>query len=365
MACRAQDPAAGASSRQRALTLEQEGRDAEAEAAWRSYLDSEPSSSEAYAHLGLLEARRQQYEEAIPLYRKALALHSTLPGLRLNLGLAFFKAGRMKEALDQFSLLLARTSPASPERQRLLTLVGMCHYGLGQFAQAAPYLQEAASRDSHNLGLLLALAQSYLWSYQYKNVLHTYRAILQVDLESAEAEMLAGEALDAMNDQDGAIKQFQSAARVDPKLPDVHFGLGYLLWIRHELPQAAAEFQAELDNDPVDAQAMAYLGDCDMRLGHPEAALPLLKRAVDGNHTMELAYLDLGILDSSSGRKSQAVQEMLAAEKLAPNDANVSLRLGRLYASMGETARARSEFEKTSRMMRSANDTLVQKMAPR
>jgi Flp pilus assembly protein TadD len=41
--------------------------------------------------------------------------------------------------------------------------------------------------------------------------------------------MLAGEAQDEMKNHGGAIEQFRAAVKADPKEPDVHFGLGYLL----------------------------------------------------------------------------------------------------------------------------------------
>jgi len=47
-----------ASQRQNALALEQQGKNVEAETAWRLYLKSDPSNPEPYAHLGLLEARQ-------------------------------------------------------------------------------------------------------------------------------------------------------------------------------------------------------------------------------------------------------------------------------------------------------------------
>src|SRR6266567_3196435 len=77
---RSQDP-----NRQDALALQQQGKNAEAEAAWRLYLKSHPSDPEPYAQLGVLEARQEHYKEAVPLYRKALAINPHVPGLRLNL----------------------------------------------------------------------------------------------------------------------------------------------------------------------------------------------------------------------------------------------------------------------------------------
>ena len=50
-----------------ARVLEQQGKNVDAEAAWRLVLKTHPASGEAYAHLGLLEARQQNYKEAVPL----------------------------------------------------------------------------------------------------------------------------------------------------------------------------------------------------------------------------------------------------------------------------------------------------------
>jgi tetratricopeptide (TPR) repeat protein len=360
----AQDRISPGDLRQTAFALEQQGRNAEAESAWRSYLQLHPISSEAYAHLGLLEARMEHYSQAIPLYQKALALHSTIPGLRLNLGLAFFKAGGMKEALEQFSLVMRSTPQSSPDRQRLTILVGMCHYGLGEYAKAVPYLRAAASDDAENLQLRLALAHSCLWSKQYQCVLDTYHEILMLNAESAEADMLAGEALDEMKDANGAIQQFRAAAKADPKMPDVHFGLGYLLWAKRQYSDAIPEFQAELDNNPKHAQALTYLADSDLHLGQSDAAVPLLEKALTADPAVELAHLDLGAIDAQAGRNEDALQQLEAAVRLAPNDVDAHWRLGRLYKSVGDQEKAKAEFDKAKSITEAADTALINKMTP-
>ena len=166
-----------------------------AEAAWRAVLKAHPESAEAYAHLGQLEARQEHYKEAAPFYRKALALNPAIPGLRLNLGLALFKNDQLKEAVEEFTLLKEKTSTPA-EAQRLNILLGMAHYGLGDYAVASRFLKDAAVVDTQNLQLRLALAHSCLWSKQYQCVLDTYHEMLTLNAESAEADMLAGEAED-------------------------------------------------------------------------------------------------------------------------------------------------------------------------
>ena len=349
--------------RDKALAIEEQGNNSEAEATWRLVLKAHPSNPEPYAHLGLLEARQQHYKEAVPLYRKALTLNPSFPSLRLNLGLALFKAGEMKEAIQTFKPLLKSQAPSSPERQRLVILIGMAHYGLGEYAEAAPYLRQAAAGDSQNLGLRLSLAHSCLWSKQYQCVLDTYHEILQLNAESAEADMLAGEALDEMKNHAGAIEQFRAAVTANPKEPDVHFGLGYLLWTQRQYPEAVSEFQAELANDPNHVQAMIYQGDAQIQLNHPEAALPLLESALRIDPRKELVHLDLGTLYADKGRKDEALKEMKEAERLAPEDVNVHWRLGRLYRSMGKKDEAKAEFDKASSITKAADTALVDKIS--
>ena len=194
--------------RQRAIALEQQGNAAEAQSAWQAVAKAHPANAEAYAHLGLLEARQEHYAQAVPLYKKALGLNPAMPGLRLNLGLSLFKSGALREAIQEFSQLLKTEPAGSPEAQRLKSLMGIAYYSLGEFKTAVPYLKQAAASDPQNLAYRLFLAHSCLASEQYQCVLDVYHDILTLNAESAEADMLAGEAMDELHDHDGAIAHF-------------------------------------------------------------------------------------------------------------------------------------------------------------
>ena len=358
----AQSPQPADPQRQAAFSLEQQGRVTDAEGAWRAILAAHPGDAEAYAHLGFLEAHQEHYKEAVAFYRKAMALKPSMPGLRLNMGLALFKGGELKAAIQAFDPLLKSAPPNSPEALRLQTLTGLAHYGLGEYAAAVPFLKAAAASDSQNLPFRLALAQSCLWSKQYQCVLDVYHEILTLNAESAEADMLAGEALDEMKDKAGAAQQFRAAIKADPKLPNVHFGLGYLLWGLLQFEEASVEFQAELANNPQHAQALTYLADSYIQLGRPEEAVPLLEKAIGIEPGIELAHLDLGILYSDSGRKQDALHELKVAERLNPGDQNVHWRLARFYKAMGKNEEANAEFEKTRTLQKTADQTVFNQL---
>jgi tetratricopeptide (TPR) repeat protein len=343
---------------QAAASLEQQGKTTEAEEAWKSVSDAQPTNPLPLAHLGLLEARQEHYAQAIAFYRKAMALNPAMPGLHLNLGLAYFKNGDYKRAIEIFTPLLKRPANAD-DTERLTVLIGMSYYGLGEYAAADPFLKDASGRDAENLPLLLTLAHSCLLSNQFPCVLDAFHRMVALNADSAEADMLVGEALDEMRDTIGAIREFRAAVAANPKAPNVHFGLGYLLWTQKQYREAAAEFQAELDNTPDYTQAMLYLADTRIQMNNMQDAEPLLEKLVKSNPSIAMARLDLGIIYTEDGRNAEALRELKAAEALKPGDINVHWRLGRLYKSMGDAAEAKIEFSKAQSINKAADDALL------
>lgn len=341
-----------------ALALEQAQHTADAERVWNALSIKSPEDPEPLAHLGLLEARQEHYETAIKFYRRALQLNPDLPNLQMNLGLSLFKAAQFPQAIHFFRAELKK----HPGDQRLTILLGMAHYGMGDYLVAIPYLRQASIRDAQNLPLRLALAHSCLWSKQYDCVLEVEEQILSLNAESAEADMLAGEALDETGDDAGAIAQFRNATRANPKEPSVHFGLGYLLWKLKQFEEAAKEFKAELDNDPQHTMAHAYLGDVYTVQADYSKAEPELRRALEGPSTTAMAHRDLGIVYAATARPELAVVELQQAIALDPLDVAAHWRIARLYQSMGRKDNAKSEFAIASRMNQATHESLTQKI---
>ena len=166
-----------------------------------------------------------------------------------------------------------------------------------------------------------------------------------------------------MSDTSGAIDMFRKAVAAKPDEPNVHFGLGYLLWSQKQYPDAIKEFQAELANDPNHAQSMLYLADAEIQLNQYTDAATLLQKSIKLDPFVSIAHLDLGILAANDGRNDDALREFLAAEKLNPNDVNVHWRLGRLYRAMGRKEDAKMELDKASTITRSADRELYKKIS--
>jgi tetratricopeptide (TPR) repeat protein len=319
--------------RMRAMAMEKQGQNAEAEQIWDGIAKADPRDAEALAHLGLLEARQEHLETAIGYYRRGLAINPNLPGLQMNLGLALFKVAQFPAAIEAFSSEIRK----HPGDLRLTILLGMAHYGMRDYLVAIPYLQRATEQDTQSVPLRMTLAHSCMWSKQYQCVLSMHEQILALKAESAEVDMLAGEAYDHLGESAAAEKESRAAVQINPKEPNVHFGLGYLLWKQSRWSEAATEFQLELDNNPQHVMSRIYISDARVRQGEFEKARPALQELVTSDQSEPLLHRDLGIIYAQAGRSDDAVRELRLAMKLDPDDAETHLEIAKLLRATGET----------------------------
>jgi tetratricopeptide (TPR) repeat protein len=343
-----------------AIALEQQGKFAESAQAWRQVIEKTPHDAGAYASLGVVLAKQAKYADAVMAYRKALAINPKLPGIQLNLGLAEFKQGHFRAAVPALKAAL-RESPGNGQAN---TLLGLSYYGDKQFAEAAETLKPIANGDPSNMELQQLTAQSCLWARDYPCALAGFQNILRQQPNSASAHILVGEALDGLGKTPEAIAEFQEAAKVSPREPNVHFGLGFLYWKSHDYDKAAQEFHAELTNDPNNAQALAYLGDTEMKLGNNEKAGALLKQAIHLRGDLRFAYIDMGVLLTEQKDYAGAVTALRKAIALDPKEADAHYRLAHALQAMGQSREAEQEFKKVQELHHESDTTLTPKMSP-
>src|SRR5208282_1282059 len=74
----------------------------EAERDFRQVLQLDPQSGAAYANLGVVCMRRKQWSKAIEMLNQAEHLMPGAPGIRLNIGLAYYRQSEFLQAIPEF-----------------------------------------------------------------------------------------------------------------------------------------------------------------------------------------------------------------------------------------------------------------------
>ena len=107
--------------------LFQHGQDAlnrgqldEAERDFRAVLAADPQSGAAYANLGVVAMRRKQWDEALKMLHKAEQLMPQVAGIRLNIGLAYYRQNEFLQAIPSFESVVRDEPDALQPRYLLL-----------------------------------------------------------------------------------------------------------------------------------------------------------------------------------------------------------------------------------------------------
>jgi tetratricopeptide (TPR) repeat protein len=175
-----------------------------------------------------------------------------------------------------------------------------------------------------------------------------YRRPTALDLEAVASDYVL------LHDYTDADKWFTKSLEWDPGNWQVRYYLGRAKYNENRFEEAADLFRQCLEREPQSVKAEDNLGLSLEGLGRTEEALAAYKQAIEweraGKERDAGPYLDLGSLLVSSGKPTDALMFLKAAEQRAPNDVRVHRELGKAYLHLNQLDLAQAELENSVRL---------------
>jgi tetratricopeptide (TPR) repeat protein len=317
---------------------------------FKAVLASDPNNLNAMANLGVLLYFEQNYAEAAPYLKQAVAKRPDLSKIRALLGLAEKALGQTAEARADLEAAVPQLAEPAVRTQAGLALI----QDLDKAAGVVSLLKQVAPTDPHVL---------YTAYRIYSDL--AGEAMLDLSLvepESGQMHQVMAHELYRARDIDGAIANLRKAVAADPNLPGIHYelaealrnspdpkvraeaeqeyklavaanshdakslsALGDIAVDKNDLDGATKFYQQALAVAPGDADASIGLAHVYMEKSQPEAALPLLQGVITADPTNVLAHY----------RLSSAYRELKR-----PEDAKRELEMYQKYKEIREKMRA-------------------------
>ena len=164
---------------------------------------------------------------------------------------------------------------------------------------------------------------------------HLWLQVLPVDFDPAQGDprMALQEALARHN------------VEKNPGDFEAHYNLGAMLQARNELDSAIAEYESAVKLRPEDATGNNALGAALVAAGHPEVGAGYLKAALKARADYFDAHYNLGFALAGQNDFAGAADQFQSALKLQPEDAAVEANLGVALAELGRYMEAKSHLE--------------------
>jgi len=318
-------------------------------------------------------------EQAIELYKQALAIRPDWPEGWLYIGGALYQTGRYAEATDALRkglelapvfangwglLGLAESHLDDPE-QALADIRKGEEFGLGgnvpfetavrvgaaqllirssAFDEALAQLQALTKYPGNPPPVEEAMGLCVLASPEEMAQLSPQRRAV-VDLAGKAAWSFATQHLDA------AVAAYRQLVMQYPSELGVHYAYGLFL-METDIKEALAEFQKEVQINAKHWPAMLVIASILIRQGTPEKAIESLQPAMKAVPTKYrwLCHLNLGRADLDANNPTAAISELEAAVRQMPSNASAHFFLAQAYREAGRKADAekeKTEFEKT------------------
>jgi Flp pilus assembly protein TadD len=159
-----------------------------------------------------------------------------------------------------------------------------------------------------------------------------------------------GVALDEKGDAEGAIKEFQTAIRLDPNNAEPHYDLAVELAHKGDLSGAIAEYRTAIRLNPNDAAAHNNLGTALTDKDDLNGGVAEYRTAIRLNPNDAAAHNNLGIALKAKDDLNGAIAEFRTAIHLDPNYATAHMNLGGALSDKGDVIEAITEYHTAVRL---------------
>lgn len=311
--------------------------------------------------------------EAIGLYRDGLRLRPAWTEGWLWLGNILYDQDRFPEAQSSFAHFVALAPKPGPA----WALKGLCEFEMRDFDHSSQDLQKWAHGDFHGSGDLTEVA-AFHWALLLTRQGHFAQALYMLadraqhtgespvlveamglaslgmpnlpedySPELRERVWLAGKAAFYVSQHDFPRGQEYSRRLLADygQQPSVHYFQGTLLKFQLEIAQAAQEFRRELEISPHHVPAMLELAQFEIDNGDLSGALSLSRHAVEIDPTNPDTHHILGRALLAAGQAKDSAQELVLAERLAPESPVIHFHLALAYRELGRKEDARRAME--------------------
>jgi len=266
----------------------------------------------------------------------------------VNLGVATYLSGRLRQALDHFraavrlnsrhalaryncvvaSSMLERLDDAEREIEELVSLypdfpevfnaIGIVRLLQNRLVEAAEQFRRVADTMPRSAIVRTNLALTYYLEGDLPAAAEQARYATTLDRDLAAAHDVAGHTATELNKLDDAVSHFRSLIRLEPANPDAHANLGLAYYKDDRLSEAVESYRRVLIFSPNSPEGHNDLGLAYAKDKRLAEAARHLAQVIEWQPDNPIVHSNLGLVYYFKGDTEDAVHEWREVTRLSP-----------------------------------------------
>lgn len=282
---------------QHGLQAHQDGRLADAEAAYRRVLGIDADNADANHLLGLIARQAGNNETAVELISKAIRTNPDEATYHNNLGNALKDLERSDDAVESYRAALA----VQPDFAAAHSNLGAALKELGRLEEAAASIRKAIDLQPDLASAHVNLGNALKELGRMDDAVDSYRKGLTLNPNAAKAHSNLGLALQQLGRLEEAADCHDKAVALAPDDAEAHGSLGLVLHEMDRLDDAMASYDRAISLNPDYAEAMSNRGNTLQELGRLDEAIACYREAIALKPEYSEAHSNLGHLQLLMG----------------------------------------------------------------
>ena len=309
-----------------------------------------PEIAELHATLGALLFQQGSFTDSRAELEQARRLKPSLPNLNGLIAMSDAELGHYDTAIPPLETTF-RAAPELPLKRQTGLELERAYTATGQDSKAvavALELQQIFPQDPE----ILYHNERIFGNFAFQTV----QTLARVAPDSVWRFQAQAEAEESQGSHDLALASYRHALAIDPAHPNLHYRIGRVLREQardnhhpEDLAAAMTEFQAELEQNPSNANAAYEIGELHRLAGDLPAAQTSFQAALALYPDFPEANLGLGTVLAARQQPAAALPFLQKAVDSDPGDEATWYRLSQVQRSLGHTAeqqKALREFQR-------------------
>lgn len=284
---------------------------------YKDAIEKAPGFAPLYCVLGDIYLSTGYFEDAITEYKMAIWLDSFNIAAFRHLCRAYEEQGDYNQAIEVYNKLIAM----APNMPDLYSNLANIYYIKGEFDLAISNYQTAITLNP-NKSWTSIIAQTMGFVYQENKAdpeaaISAYQTAYVLTPDDIDIYVNLGSAFYDKEDYANALAIYRQALELQPYNPKIHCNLGFLYWGKGNTEEAIKSYELAIKyNKNYDIAynnlGVIYLDD----LGRVNKSIELFKKAVESNPNYALAHFNLARATSIIGDKVEAAKLYQTAQDI-------------------------------------------------